>query len=118
MRDRHHVPKKLILTLFGLCLLAGALDGWAAISTGGPLLVRILYDNAGSMYPGYTPPGTAGRKTKIELGAHYYYEDPEFQGWLGDFVASQTILDGSTVGMWTFTSNGEFSPAGIKKVHE
>lgn len=118
MRDRHHFPKKLILTLFGLCLLAGALDGWAAISTGGPLRVRILYDNSGSMYPGYTPPGTAGRKTKSELGARYYYEDPEFQGWLGDFVASQTILDGGTVGMWTFTSNGAFTPDGIKQVHD
>jgi hypothetical protein len=68
MRERHHLPTKLILTLFTVFLLAGRLEGSAAITTGGPLPVRILYDNSGSMYPGYTPPGTVGRRTKSELG--------------------------------------------------
>lgn len=119
MRNRRHFQKKLILilTLFGFCFLGGALDCLAAVSIGRPLRVRILYDNSGSMYPGYTPPGTTGRKTKSELGTRYYYEDSEFQGWLGDFVASQTILDGGTVEMWTFTSQGEFSTADFKQVH-
>lgn len=117
MRDRLHFQKRLTLSLFGLFLLAGALESSAAVSKGGPLRVHILYDNSGSMYPGYRPPGTPGRKTKSELGARFYYEDPEFQSWLGDFVACQTILDGGTVGLWTFTSNGEFTPGGIQRVH-
>lgn len=114
MRDRLRL---LSLTLCGLFLLAGARVASAAIPIGGPLRVRILYDNSGSMYPGYRPPGTPGRKTKSELGARYYYEYPEFQAWLGDFIARQTILDGGTVGLWTFTSQGEFTSAGIQQAH-
>ena len=87
--------------------------GDVQLTIGEPLRVRILYDNSGSMHPGYTAPGTPGRKTKSELGVRSFHEYPEFQQWLGDFVARQTILDGAAVGMWTFTSQEQFAPEDI-----
>lgn len=100
------------LLLFILWLLAGASAGLATITAGGPLKVRILYDNSGSMYPGYTPehPGRAP-------GVKYFHQYPDFQQWMGDLVANQTILDGGTVSMWTFTSQGAFTPGDLKEVH-
>jgi len=79
--------------------------------------VRILYDNSGSMYPGYRPPGTPDRRTREQLGVHFYYQTPAFTQWLDDFVHAQATVGGGTVGMWTFTSNGAFTPADIHEVH-
>jgi hypothetical protein len=116
MPYRSHPWKHLSSFLIGFCLLAGAGEG-AVISIGEPLPVRILYDNSGSMHPGYKPPGSEGRRTKSELSVRSFHEYPEFQQWLADFVDRQTILDGGTVGMWTFTSNGQFTPNDIQPVH-
>lgn len=98
-------------------ICAAAAQAFAAITPGEPLPVRILYDNSGSMYPGYSPPGTANRRTRSELGVRLFHEYPQFQQWLADFVDAQTIVGGATVGMWTFTSNQQFTPADIQQVH-
>lgn len=104
---------------FGALLLAMmAIDLRASLTPGTPLPVRILYDNSGSMYPGYRPPGTAERRTRQELGVRYFHESPAFAEWLGDFVQRQTLVDGGTAGMWTFTSHQQFTPADIRQVHD
>lgn len=82
-----------------------------------PVAVRILYDGSGSMYPGYRPPGTPGRRTKADLGVPYFHETPRFRDWLADLVSAQTLLGAGSVGMSTFTSNGLFSPDDIREVH-
>jgi hypothetical protein len=82
-----------------------------------PLAVRILYDRSGSMYPGYTPPGTEGRRTKAELGVGYFHESPRFRDWLQGFLGAQTLLGAGSVGMWAFTSDGAFTPGDIHEVH-
>jgi hypothetical protein len=69
------------------------------------------------MYPGYSPPGAAHRRTRSELGVRFFHEYPQFQQWLADFVDAQTIVDGATAGMWTFTSNQQFTPGDIREVH-
>jgi len=95
-----------------------ARTGDAAITgDGSPIPVRILYDNSGSMYPGYTPPGSPGRRTKADLGVHYFHEYPQFRQWLNDFVRLQGRVDAGSVGMWTFTSGQSFAPSDIKQVH-
>lgn len=96
---------------------ATAAHAFAALTPGAPLPVRILYDHSGSMYPGYRPPGTENRQTRSQLGVRFFHEYPQFQQWLADFVDAQTIVDGGTVGMWTFTSNQGFTPADIQQVH-
>jgi len=98
-------------------IVAAAAPAPAALTPGEPLPVRILVDHSGSMYPGYTPPGAPNRRTHSELGVRFFHEYPRFQQWLGDFVNAQTIVDGGTVGMWTFTSNAQFTPADIRQVH-
>jgi len=108
--------QRLAIVLWASILLIGARPGFGAVSVGEPLRVRILYDNSGSMYPGYAPPGRPGTPRSVS-GARFFYQYPEFQQWLSDFVARQTILDGGTVSMWTFTSHGEFSPGDIREVH-
>ncbi|HEY6141048.1 MAG TPA: hypothetical protein VI670_25100 [Thermoanaerobaculia bacterium] len=98
-----------------LCVLVAV--GASALTPGQPLPVRILFDNSGSMYPGYSVPGSENHRTRAELGVHYIREYPAFQRWLGDFVARQRELGARTVGMWTFTSNGPFAPSDIAQVH-
>jgi hypothetical protein len=88
-----------------------------ALSPGQPVAVRVLYDNSGSMYPGYKPPGSADRRTRAELGVGFFHESPRFVDWLDDFAKQQTIVDGDRIGMWTFTSNGQFTPSDIRQVH-
>ena len=92
-----------------LCIAAGVEA--APITPGSPLPVRILYDNSGSMYPGYRPPGSPDRHTRDQLGVHFFYQAPGFAQWLDDFVRGQAAMGGATAGMWTFTSNGAFTPA-------
>lgn len=104
-----------------LCAIALSLFAFAAsaapITPDSPLAVRILYDNSGSMYPGYRPPGTPDRHTREQLAVHFFHQSPNFPRWLEDFVQRQNALGGDTVGMWTFTSNGQFTPADIHEVH-
>jgi hypothetical protein len=105
--------------LFLLCCFgwsAATAPGFSAVTIGGPLRVGILYDNSGSMYPGYAPPGRPGAR-KADSGARFYYQYPDFQQWLADFVASQTLLDGATVSMSTFTSQAGFAPGDVQQVH-
>lgn len=110
MTARAAIAAALVL-VFGLPAYAEPLV------VGRPLAVRILYDNSGSMYPGYRAPGSADRRTRSELGVGFFHESPRFAEWLQDFGRQQTIVDGGTLGMWTFTSNGTFSPADIQQVH-
>lgn len=103
--------------VFTVALSLVTVAAHAAIETGRPLAVRILYDNSGSMYPGYRPPGTPDRRTRAELGVHFFHESPRFTPWLEDFVRRQAALDAGTIGMWTFTSDAQFSPDDIQEVH-
>lgn len=104
-----------------LLAIAALLFGSAAAATplapDTPLPVRILYDNSGSMYPGYRPPGSPDRHTREELGVHFFHQAPGFASWLDNFVRSQAPLRVSSVAMATFTSNGAFTPADIREVH-
>lgn len=85
---------------------------------GAPLPVRILYDNSGSMYPGYRPPGSTERQTRAGLGVGFFHESPRFVAWLDEFARKQTIVDGASIGMWSFTSTQRFTPSDIRQVHE
>jgi hypothetical protein len=104
-----------VLGVVVLSLLA--LTANAAIEAGRPLPVRILYDNSGSMYPGYRPPGTPDRRSREELGVHFFHQSAQFAPWLEDFVRRQAPLDAGSIGMWTFTSNGPFTASDIQEVH-
>jgi hypothetical protein len=106
---------KRLVTIAAFCI-AVAVDA-APITPGSPLPVRILYDNSGSMYPGYRPPGSPDRHSRDQLGVHFFYQAPGFAQWLDDFVRGQAAMGGDTAGMWTFTSNGAFTPADIHEVH-
>lgn len=109
------LARAALAVLLALVALPGAA---AQLRPDGPLQVRILYDNSGSMYPGYRPPGYADRQSRAELGARYFHQSPAFAEWLRDFVQSQTVVGGTSVGMSTFTSNEQFTPADIRQVHE
>src|SRR5687768_16523680 len=100
-----------------LCAAAVSASAAVPLTPGVPMPVHILYDNSGSMYPGYRPPGSAERRTRQELGVPFFHQSPAFARWLGDFVRSQSIVDAGTVGMSTFTADGEFTPSGIREVH-
>lgn len=118
MGDRRTVPfcKMRLAALLGVFfLLIASGPGYGAIAIGEPLRVRILYDNSGSMYPGYAPghPETS----RSASGTRYFDQYPEFQQWLADFIASQAILDGGTVSLWTSTSQREFSPGDVREVY-
>ncbi|PYQ27547.1 MAG: hypothetical protein DMF56_19390 [Acidobacteria bacterium] len=106
-----------IAIAISLVLLAAAAHAAPALRPGDPVAVRILYDNSGSMYPGYRPPGDPARRSRADLGSRYVHQSPAFVEWLGDFVQRQTLLDGATAGMWTFTSTGAFTPNDIQQVH-
>ncbi len=115
MRSRFLGPTRLAV-LCCLGLSAATVPGFSAVTIGGPLKVGILYDNSGSMYPGYAPPGRPGTP-KSESGARFFYQYPDFQRWLADFIARQSLLDGATVSMSTFTSQGDFAPGDLQQVH-
>lgn len=106
-----------VLMAILLVLLAAAAQAAPALTPGEPVAVRILYDNSGSMYPGYRPPGDPARRSRADLGVHYIHQSPAFAEWLDDFVQRQTLLDATTAGMWTFTSTGAFTPNDIQPVH-
>jgi hypothetical protein len=97
-------------------LAAGGREAAAALSLDRPIEVKVLYDNSGSMYPGYAPPGRGGTPKSVS-GARFYYEYPEFREWLGDFVARQTVLNGGNVSMSVLTSWDQFTPDNIRQVH-
>ena len=86
----------------------------AEISEGEPLDVHILYDNSGSMYPGYEP---GSGRTRSMLGARFIREYPEFRRWLRDFIDRQTVLGARTVAMSAFTSGDRSRPGDVRAVH-
>lgn len=88
--------------LAGSLLLLAPGASRAEITLEGPLAVRLLWDNSGSMCPGYQAPGTAGRQKCSEMGVRFYHEYDEIRDWLGDFVALQTLFNGKTVEMKIF----------------
>jgi hypothetical protein len=96
------------LCILAFCLLATAAQAFP---------VRILYDNSGSMYPGYRPPGSPDRRTREQLGVRFFHRSPRFVPWLDEFIGRQGGIDAGTIGMWTFTSHGAFTPADIRQVH-
>lgn len=96
------------------CLFAGTALAAAPVLAGGPLEVRLLYDNSGSMYPGYAPDGTGTAKSVS--GAPYFHQDASFLAWLRDLLAQQTIVDGERVSLWAATSNGAFEPSDVALV--
>jgi len=103
--------------VIGLALAIALTESAAPLTRDGALPVRILIDNSGSMYPGYQPPGTPNRRGREELGVHYIYQLPAFAQWLDELAQRQRVIGGTTAGMWTFTSNGAFTPADIREVH-
>lgn len=105
------------LLIAALCLSSASAASAETLTPGTPLAVRVLYDNSGSMYPGYRPPGSPDRRSRQELGAHFFHQSPRFAEWLQDFIRQQTIVDAGVVGMWTFTSQDRFTPADIQQVH-
>ncbi len=109
-------PRLLVVVVLGLFITLSITA--ESLTPGAPLAVRVLYDNSGSMYPGYRPPGSSDRKTRSELGVGFFHESPRFIDWLDDFAQRQTIVDGETVGMWTFTSDDQFTSADIQQVHQ
>ncbi len=104
-----------------LCAIAISLFAFASnaasLRPDAPLPVRILYDNSGSMYPGYRPPGSPDRRSREQLGVHFFHQSPGFASWLDEFVQRQAAIGGDTIGMWTFTSDAQFTPADIREVH-
>lgn len=92
----------------------GARPAVAQIPRNGPLAVHILYDNSGSMYPGYRP---GSGVTKSSLGVRFIHEYPWFRGWLNDFAARQEILGGTTLEMSAFTSANRFRPSDVLQIH-
>jgi hypothetical protein len=108
-------PRRTLL-LLAVSFLAGARAGSAAVAGSGPLKARILYDNSGSMYPGYAPPGRPGTPRSVS-GSRLVHQYPEFQDWLSDFVVRQSLLNAGTASMWALTSHGEFAPGDLKEIH-
>jgi len=107
-------PLRITLWLVGVLGLAFSSASEARITANQPLDIHILYDNSGSMYPGYRP--DSGR-TKNQTGARFFREYPEFRAWLQDFVARQSILNGGTIAISAFTSEDSFSPRDVREVH-
>lgn len=109
--------RALLPLALGICLCAADSRGAAAaLSLERPLEIGLLYDNSGSMYPGYAPPGRPGTPRSVS-GAQYFHQYPEVQEWLSDFVARQTILNGGHVSMSVLTSGREFHPSDLRQVH-
>lgn len=67
-----------------------------------PIDVRILYDNSGSMYPGYRLEGGA-RRNRAKVA--FFYEYPEFREWLSRLVKEQSKFNADTVSLSVFTES-------------
>ncbi len=88
-----------VLITVAILFLVLPLVASAEITRDGDLKVRILYDNSGSMWPGFSL--TSGRKP---AGRSFYHEYPQFRQWVEDFAKRQSILNGAEVELWSFTS--------------
>lgn len=117
-RTRHHVngsPHRLrTVSLLSVALVLSAASADARITRTGPIVVHVLLDNSGSMYPGYQPAGGVGMRG---LGVRLYREYPWFRDWLQDFVERQSVLNAQTVEMSAFTSGTQFHPGDVRQVH-
>ncbi|MBI5844836.1 MAG: hypothetical protein HZB23_09240 [Deltaproteobacteria bacterium] len=79
---------------FAMALPANAKLGPMAL----PMEARVLYDNSGSMYPGYQPGAQEGRGQ-----ARMFHQYPQFQEFLNGLVRSQADNGASSVSFWAFT---------------
>lgn len=102
--------------IFVCVLLLNTPPALADITVASNLEARLLIDNSGSMYPGYAPPGRSG-PTLAQSGGLFYAEYPETATWLNHFVAAQTILEGRSVSLATFTSSGPFQADDVQFLH-
>lgn len=102
-----------ILILLALSLAATALPAAAEIRPGGPLEVRILMDNSGSMWPGYEP--SSDGRTRSQAGQEFYWDAPWFVSWLGDFATAQSEVGAQRVSLSAFRSNSpHFDPRDLR----
>ncbi len=104
-----------------LCCIAVlfSADSNAEISIDKELDIRILYDNSGSMYPGYRLE-EEGTHKKTRLGVDFYHEYPEFREWLAALISSQGQLNGKDISITAFTDrqlNQILPPAPIEEVN-
>ncbi len=111
--------KRVLRGVVGLILAISFVnEARAEIAPGAWLEIRILLDNSGSMYPGYSP--ESGLR-KTSLGVKWAYEYSSFQSWLDDFVRAQTIVQGGSgqgrVSLAVATSSRKFTDADIRQVH-
>jgi hypothetical protein len=93
-------PMIFFTALFSWLFLFSA-DCHAKITGVKDMQVRILYDNSGSMYPGYRLEG----QKKSRLGARFFYEYPEFRECLAEMISSQRQFDAKHVSITVFTEH-------------
>ena len=80
---------------------------YAEILKSTPLNIKILFDNSGSMYPGYRLNGAK----KSTLGVKFFYEYPEFKKWLlKTIITKQGVFNGGLVSINTFTVHSNKEP--------
>ncbi len=92
-----------IFLAFLICgLFFFSTDTRAKITRGSDLDIRILYDNSGSMFPGYRLEGGVG---KSQSGALFFHEYPEFRGWLKNLISSQGQINGKRISITAFTEH-------------
>lgn len=115
MAENQSLKKGVVAGLLLGIILSGAAAAQPVVTDEALLEVRVLLDNSGSMYPGYVPAGNPGTR-KSHSGAKFYYEYPEFQGWLADFVACQEILGGQFISAKAFTTKGSFRDSDLQVV--
>lgn len=63
-----------------------------------PMEARILYDNSGSMYPGYRPGASAGRGRAL-----MFHQYPEFRDFLNRLARSSGDRGADRISFWAFT---------------
>jgi len=100
--------RNLFFTSAALCLflISATAAGDAEISSPmDDLDIRILYDNSGSMYPGYRlrQAQSPGGMRKSQLGVGFFHEYPGFRKWLAEMISSQGQINGKNVSITAFT---------------
>ena len=92
----------MLLVLLWCSLFLISTNADAKITQTDYLDIRILYDNSGSMHPGYRLEGGTRRS---QLGVGFFHEYPEFREWLNKLIFSQGELNGKTVSLTVFTEH-------------
>jgi len=83
-----------------LFLLSNITPVYAEITKFSDISVKILYDNSGSMFPGYCIEGCPGR---TKSGAKFFYKYEKFRKWLKEFIDDQTQFNAKQVSLHAFT---------------